>query len=199
MHTLSATNGAEPQHSSIPLHASHVTPTILTTQCGDAYTILTHGHGDHTWGVSEAIRQFGCKIVAHSSLLAQVDVKVDDGDTLAIGDLEVSFIYTPGHSDDSICIRCEDKLITGDVLFVGKVGGTDLGEGARKQYESLHDKLLKLEDHVEIYPGHNFGTTPSSTIGNERKTNPFITHASFDEFVDLKMNWLDYKKKHGIK
>ena len=87
--------------------------------------------------------------------------------------------------------------MTGDTLFVGKVGGTDFGKGARQEYDSLK-KLMKLDDDIEVYPGHNFGVKPSSTIGHERTTNPFILTHSFESFVELKQNWLAYKKEHGI-
>jgi len=163
------------------------------------YVIITHGHGDHTWGVSEAKRQFGCKVVAHSSLLLETDLPVDDGDTITLGDISMNVIYTPGHSDDHICILAGDKLVSGDILFVGKVGGTDLGDGARREYESLHRKLMTLPAETQVYPGHDFGTAPSSTIGHEKETNPFLLCESLESFIDLKMNWLDYKKKHGIK
>jgi glyoxylase-like metal-dependent hydrolase (beta-lactamase superfamily II) len=162
------------------------------------YVIITHGHGDHTWGVSTAVERFGCKTVGHKSMLLALDIPVDDGDTLALGELELQIIYTPGHSDDAICVLCGDKLITGDTLFVGKVGGTDLGEGARKEWDSLH-KLMKLDSDVEVWPGHDFGAAPSSTIGDELKTNPFLLRNTFEDFVDLKANWIQYKKEHGIK
>ncbi len=164
-----------------------------------AYVIITHGHGDHTWGVAEAKRLYGCRVAAHRSMMLDLDNPVDDGDVIRLGSLELKVLYTPGHSDDHICLLCENKLITGDILFVGKVGGTDLGEGARREYDSLHEKIMTLPPDTEVWPGHNFGTAPSSTIGNERKTNPFIQCESFEEFVDLKMNWIEYKKKHGIK
>ena len=161
------------------------------------YVVITHGHGDHTWGVSEAVERFNCKIIAHKSMLLKLDLPVDDGDVVALGDLEMEIIYTPGHSDDAICVLCGDKLITGDTLFVGKVGGTDLGEGARKEWDSLH-KLMKLDSGVEVWPGHDFGGAPSSTIGHELKTNPFLLRKTFEDFVDLKANWIQYKKEHGI-
>ena len=161
------------------------------------YVVITHGHGDHTWGVSEAVERFNCKIIAHKSMLLKLDLPVDDGDVVALGDLEMEIIYTPGHSDDAICVLCGDKLITGDTLFVGKVGGTDLGEGARKEWDSLH-KLMKLDSGVEVWPGHDFGGAPSSTIGPELKTNPFLLRKTFEDFVDLKANWIQYKKEHGI-
>ena len=90
------------------------------------------------------------------------------------------------------------KLITGDTLFVGKVGGTDYGEEARREYESLHRKLLTLPAETEVWPGHDVGVAPSSTIGHERRTNPFLLRRSFDEFVELKCSWLEYKREHGI-
>jgi len=162
------------------------------------YVIITHGHGDHTWGVSEAKERFECKIVAHESIALDIDVPVGDGAVLPLGDLEMTFIHTPGHTDDSVCVLCGGKLVTGDTLFVGKVGGTDLGTGARKEWESLK-KLMALDPSVEVYPGHDFGVARSSTIGHEAKTNPFILCPTFNAFVDLKMNWLRYKKEHGIK
>lgn len=161
------------------------------------YVVVTHGHGDHTWGVSAAVDRYNCKVVGHESMRTKLDLPVDDGDTLALGDLAMEIIYTPGHTDDAICVLCEGKLITGDTLFVGKVGGTDLGEGARKEWDSLH-RLMKLDSAVEVWPGHDFGVAPSSTIGDELKSNPFLLRKSFDDFVDLKANWAQYKKEHGI-
>lgn len=162
------------------------------------YIFVTHGHSDHTWGIAGAKRMTGAEIVAHVSSDVTADVRVEDGDRLPIGDLELRVLYTPGHADDAICILGGKKLITGDTLFVGKVGGTDYGENARKEYHSLHDRLMKLDDDIEVYPGHDFGAEPSSTIGQERRTNPFLLRQSFNDFVDLKRNWLQYKKEHGI-
>jgi glyoxylase-like metal-dependent hydrolase (beta-lactamase superfamily II) len=162
------------------------------------YVIITHGHSDHTWGVSEAKQQTGGKIVAHPDNPVHAEVVVRDGDTLPLGAITLRILYTPGHSDDSICVLCNDKLVTGDTLFVGKVGGTETNEDARKEYDSLHKKLMSLDDRIEVYPGHNYGVKPSSTIGHERRTNPFLLRPSFEEFNHLKKHWLQYKKEHGI-
>ncbi|MDH3197185.1 MAG: MBL fold metallo-hydrolase [Candidatus Krumholzibacteria bacterium] len=182
-----------------PPDASRYEALVADDRLRVSYVVITHGHGDHTWGVAEARRRYGCKVVAHRSMLLAVDVPVDDGDTVALGNVEMKFIYTPGHSDDHVCVLCGSKLISGDCLFVGKVGGTDLGEGARKEYHSLHEKLMKLDPAVEVWPGHDYGVAPSSTIGHEKATNPFILRESFEAFLDLKANWIDYKKQHGIK
>jgi glyoxylase-like metal-dependent hydrolase (beta-lactamase superfamily II) len=162
------------------------------------YIVITHGHSDHSWGALPARQRFGGKIVGHTSMLFDVDVRVDEGDTLSLGDLTLEFLYTPGHSDDHVCVLCGNHAITGDTLFVGKVGGTDLGTGARREWESLQ-KLIKLPDSMQVWPGHNFGTAPTSTIGHEKKTNPFLLQPDLDAFVELKATWLDYKRKHGIK
>lgn len=162
------------------------------------YIVLTHGHSDHSWGLAPAKKRFGGRVVGHVSILSGVDLKVDDGDSLTLGTLKLEFIYTPGHSEDHVCIVCENKLISGDILFVGKVGGTDLGSGARKEWDSLQ-KLMQLPDDTEVWPGHNFGAAPTSTIGREKLTNPFLLQPTFEAFIDLKANWLEYKRKHGIK
>jgi hydroxyacylglutathione hydrolase len=162
------------------------------------YIIITHGHADHTWGVIEARKRTGGEVVAHATSSVDAEVRVNDGDTLRLGSMPLTILHTPGHSDDAICILGGKKLVSGDTLFVGKVGGTDYGEGARKEYDSIHRKLMTLDDDVEVYPGHNYGVQPSSTIGRERETNPFILRDSFESFLELKKNWIQYKKEHGI-
>jgi glyoxylase-like metal-dependent hydrolase (beta-lactamase superfamily II) len=123
---------------------------------------------------------------------------VSDGARFLLGDLEITIIHTPGHTTDSICLYIGDAVFTGDTLFVGKVGGTDFGAQARAEYESFHQKLLLLPDSTRVFPGHNYGVAPESTIGHERQTNPFLIQPDFESFVDLKRNWDAYKKAHGI-
>jgi len=162
------------------------------------YILNTHGHADHTNGNETAQRLSGAETVAHRSTALPVDRRVDDGDELPLGETTLRILHTPGHAADAICILAGNKLCTGDTLFVGKVGGTDLGDGARTEYDSLHRKLLTLPDDTEVWPGHNYGGRPSSTIGEERRTNPFLLRDSFESFVELKANWADYKRQHGI-
>ncbi len=181
-----------------PPDPSRYTGLVRKHRLEVVYIIVTHGHGDHTCGVSEAQRGSEARVLAHAKSPVEADIRVEDGDTLTMGALTLRFIHTPGHTDDSMCILAGSKLITGDTLFVGKVGGTDYTDEARKEYDSLHNKLMTLADDVEVYPGHNYGVEPSSTIGRERRTNPFLLRDSFDSFVALKKNWLQYKQEHGI-
>ncbi|MGQ9609580.1 MAG: MBL fold metallo-hydrolase [bacterium] len=163
------------------------------------YIINTHFHGDHSGGSYILKNKTGAKIVMHKSAHIQHDISVDDGDIIKLGKLELKVIYTPGHTPDSISILANNKLMTGDTLFVGKIGGTNTDEAAKIEFDSLFNKIMKLDDSVEIFPGHDYGIAPTSTIQNERKTNPFILRPNFSDFKWLKDNWADYKLKHGIK
>ena len=161
------------------------------------YVINTHTHFDHTGGNDFFTRRGGAKIVTHKTAPFG-DIRVDDGQTLSLGQISLYFIHTPGHSYDCICILAGKELMTGDTLFVGKVGGTSTRDSAKKEFDSLK-KLMTLEPDVRVWPGHDVGVNPSSTIENEQQTNPFILRLnSFEDFFYLKENWLVYKEEHGI-
>ncbi len=162
------------------------------------YILNTHDHHDHTNGNARAKELTDADVVMHRDGQGSADIRVTDGETLALGALTITCIHTPGHNESHICYYVGDVVFTGDTLFVGKVGGTDLEDGARKQYDTLHSRLMTLPDETRVLPGHNVGTSPESTIANERSTNPFLVQESFEEFVDLKKNWQEYKEKHGI-
>jgi len=163
------------------------------------YVIGTHAHGDHTGGIPTIKKETGAKVVMHASAPGNADISVEDGDMLRLGNLDLKIIHTPGHTPDGICILVENKLLTGDTLFVGKIGGTGTEEEARIEYDSLFNKLMKMDDDIEVYPGHDYGVAPTSTIGHERQTNPFILRKDFKDFKWLKDNWAEYKLQHGIK
>ena len=158
------------------------------------YVINTHSHRDHT-GANQAFLDRGAKRVGYG---IKDGIDVATCPEIHLGDLSITFIHTPGHTPDSICVRAEDKLITGDTLFVGKIGGTRTEVEAQQEYNSLHTQILTLPDHIEIYPGHDVGTAPVSTVANERATNPFLLQKSFEDFLYLKNHWLEYKQRHGI-
>lgn len=151
------------------------------------YIVNTHGHSDHTAGNLELKSIFGAKIVAYKLSRVNFDIAVDDGDILVIGKVSLKIIYTPGHSLDSICILINnEKLLTGDTLFVGECGRTDLSGGNSKNlYDSLFNKLLKLDDATEVYPGHDYGLKSSSTIGEEKKSNYVLQPRKVEDFIDF--------------
>jgi hydroxyacylglutathione hydrolase len=162
------------------------------------WVIATHDHPDHTGGIQQIARKTGAKVVFHKNANTTADRKVAHGDKLLLESLELKILHTPGHTSDSICILVEDALMTGDTLFVGKVGGTGYGQDAKDEYDSLHNILMRLPDHIRVFPGHDYGVAPESTIGHERATNPFLLRPDFDSFLELKKNWLEYKRIHDI-
>ncbi len=162
------------------------------------YVFCTHGHHDHVNGNEEIAQLTGIIPLLYGAVCRVTGMRVEDGAVFPLGTLEVKIIHTPGHTPDSICLQAGDALFTGDTLFVGKVGGTDLGEHAEEEYRSLHEKLMVLPENTRVFPGHDYGTSPHSTIGEEKKTNPFLVQPDIAAFVDLKRNWAAYKKKHGI-
>ncbi|HKZ87827.1 MAG TPA: MBL fold metallo-hydrolase [Candidatus Bathyarchaeia archaeon] len=149
------------------------------------YILNTHGHSDHTAGNQELQSLFGAKIVAHQLSRINAEVKAEDGDILLVGNVSIRVVYTPGHTTDSICLLVDGaKLLTGDTLFVGECGRTDLpGGNSRSMFDSLFSKLLKFNDDVEVYPGHDYGLKPHSTIGEERRSNYVLKPRSIEEFV----------------
>jgi glyoxylase-like metal-dependent hydrolase (beta-lactamase superfamily II) len=150
------------------------------------YAINTHQHPDHVSGNDELARATGAKIVAHEASRSRKDISIKDGGTLRVGSLELKFIHTPGHSPDHVCVLVNGKLMTGDALFVGECGRIDLPGGSSEQmYDSLFNKLMRLPDDVEVYPGHDYGAKPHSTIAYEKSHNYVLKPRTVKEFVQF--------------
>jgi glyoxylase-like metal-dependent hydrolase (beta-lactamase superfamily II) len=150
------------------------------------YVINTHQHPDHVSGNDELAGATGAKVVAHEASRNRKDVSIGDGETLRVGSLELKFIHTPGHSPDHVCVLVNGKLMTGDALFVGECGRTDLSGGSSEQmYDSLFNKLMTLPDNVEVYPGHDYGSKPHSTIAYEKANNYVLKPRTLKEFVQF--------------
>ena len=157
--------------------------------------ILTHTHFDHANGVEALVKKTGAKIYVHENEAKCVKeikdhlVETRDGSKLKVGNVEMTFLHTPGHTEGAQCIRvgrpaktgeprpvfqAGDKLVTGDTLFVGACGRCDLPGGDEKKMKQSLKRLAGLEGSLEVYPGHAYGDANSSTIENERRTNPFM-------------------------
>ena len=112
-------------------------------------------------------------------------VKVDAGDTVKVGDLEVKFLHTPGHTPGSQCFLVEGNLISGDTLFVNSCGRVDLpGSDPEAMYHSLNDTLRNLDDATVVYPGHAYSSESSTTIGDQKRHNMYMRFPTLDDFLD---------------
>jgi len=148
------------------------------------YIVNTHWHDDHTRGNEELAAELSIKIVQHNASDLENDMTVSDGDTIKFGCSELVVYHTPGHSKDSICLVGDGKIFSGDTLFVGNCGRIDLpGGSSRELYHSLFDVISNLDDGLIMYPGHDYGSAQTSTIGNEKMTNPVMQKISEEDFV----------------
>ncbi|MFH1209079.1 MAG: MBL fold metallo-hydrolase [Candidatus Omnitrophota bacterium] len=142
--------------------------------------ILTHTHFDHSNGVEGLIQKTGVKIYVHENeakYLKEIKghlVETKEGSKLRIGDLEMTFLHTPGHTEGAQCILAGNRIVTGDTLFVGACGRCDLPGGDEKKIVQSLKRLASLDGSLEIFPGHAYGDEDSSTIEHERRTNPYM-------------------------
>jgi glyoxylase-like metal-dependent hydrolase (beta-lactamase superfamily II) len=155
--------------------------------------VVTHAHIDHVGGAMRLKQLTGAPILLNQNdqeLLKMLDMQaawvgmatpgrvvvdqhLKDGDKVEAGGISGTVIHTPGHTEGSVCLYlpAEEKLIAGDTLFLGSIGRTDLPGGSyEKIMQSLHERVLALPDDTEVTPGHG----PSTYIGAERESNPFL-------------------------
>ncbi|MAJ22957.1 MAG: Zn-dependent hydrolase [Candidatus Pelagibacter sp. TMED64] len=152
--------------------------------------IDTHIHADHISGLKELKTQTNClTIMGEKSLSEIVALKVKDGEKIKIENIELTSIYTPGHTDDSYSFLMKDRVFTGDTLLINGTGRTDFQNGNSKdQYHSLFERLLKLPSETLVYPAHDYKGNKVSTIGDQKKNNPRLQVNSVDEYVELMKN-----------
>jgi len=148
-----------------------------------AYVLLTHGHPDHVGDAERLARAAGAKVAAHRLARVRKDVELEDGTLLELGGVAVKVLHTPGHTPDSCCFLAGRALFTGDTLFVGECGRVDLPGSS---VEAMHDSLLRvlrgLPDDLVVYPGHDYGRAPTSTMGAEKAGNYTLRPRTLEEF-----------------
>ena len=161
-----------------------ITQIVEEQNLNPKYIVNTHWHDDHTRGNEDLAKDLSVKIVQHNASDLKNDMTVSDGDSIKFGCSELVVYHTPGHSKDSICLVGDGKIFSGDTLFVGNCGRIDLpGGSSRELYHSLFDVISNLDDGLIMYPGHDYGSAQTSTIGNEKMTNPVMQKISEDDFV----------------
>ncbi|WP_461372199.1 MBL fold metallo-hydrolase [Candidatus Aquicultor sp.] len=172
--------------------AGVIMDTIAAQGLDVKYIILTHGHFDHFEAALDVARKTGAKIGIHkldavalsepSISLAfwlgenpetfTPDFELTDGQVIKFGDLEAKILATPGHSPGSITVNIGNTLFTGDLLFHQSIGRTDFAGGSYESLlKSVREQIFKYPDQVKVYPGHG----PSTTVGDERRNNPYFT------------------------
>jgi glyoxylase-like metal-dependent hydrolase (beta-lactamase superfamily II) len=154
------------------------------------YLIDTHTHADHFSATRELARQLKVPVVMHRASPAPfVDMRLGDGEMAVLGKLRLQVIHTPGHTADSMCLRVEDRLFTGDTLLIGGTGRTDLPSGDPEAlYDSLFDRILTLDPALKVHPAHDYKGRSHSTIAEEIASNPRLQKRERTAFVEMMRN-----------
>jgi hydroxyacylglutathione hydrolase len=164
------------------------------------HAFVTHTHPDHVGGrfagveiegVTELLGKCKAKVVVHKAEaeflngLSPSDViKAESGDKIDVGGIEIQLLHTPGHTPGSQCFLVENRIVSGDTLFIGSCGRVDLpGSDPEQMYYSLTQKLMALPDDTFLFPGHNYSDTPTSTIGKQKQNNPYLQFHSLKQFL----------------
>jgi hydroxyacylglutathione hydrolase len=154
--------------------------------------LVTHWHPDHTNGLQDLVERTDARVWVQRDELPWMPfrganvVPVAPGDGLTVGDVDLTFLHTPGHTPGSQCFLVRGRLVAGDTLFIDACGRTDLpGGDPEALYRSLTGTLNRLDDRTVLYPGHNYAPVPSATLSEQKRSNPFLRCASLGAFLRM--------------
>ena len=152
--------------------------------------IDTHCHADHISALPSLRDKTNCiTVMGENSSVDVVSIRVEEGDKIQIEDISLEVLYTPGHTDDSYCFLSDIGIFTGDTLLIRGTGRTDFQNGnAHAAYDSLFNKVLKLNEELTVWPGHDYKGDTSSTIGEEKAHNPRLQVSSAEEYAEIMNN-----------
>ena len=152
--------------------------------------LVSHYHFDHTNGIQELLGALNVPIYVNKKDVPYLDVSadlvraVDAGQKVQAGNVEIEMVHTPGHTPGSQCFHVRDHLISGDTLFIGACGRTDLPGGNPKElYYYLTQTLMKMPDSTVLCPGHNYSEKPTASMGDQKKHNPYLMCDSLENFL----------------
>lgn len=171
-------------------HVKRELQTINEYKLERVYLLSTHVHADHVtgnWLLKEKLGERAQSVISRYYADAKADLKVGEDDTLKFGSYELNFLHTPGHTSGCLCIvdHANKRIFTGDTLLIRGCGRTDFQGGSPEQlYESVQQKLFKLEPSYLVYPAHDYNGRTVSTVGEEMEFNPRLSKSK-EEFVDI--------------
>ena len=155
--------------------------------------LVSHYHFDHTNGIEELLRSVDVPVYVNKKDLPYIDAQknvlkpVESGAKVKAGGVEIEMIHTPGHTPGSQCFHTRGHLVSGDTLFINACGRTDLPGGDAKQlYHSLTQTLMKMDDATVLCPGHNYADKPTTTMGEQKKNNPYLICDSLENFLKFR-------------